>query len=67
MGNSVAGAGDVNGDGYSDIIVGAHRYSNPQFGEGAAFIYQGSPSGINTTASVMVEKANRPMQKWALL
>ncbi|MFL5747502.1 MAG: FG-GAP-like repeat-containing protein [Niastella sp.] len=55
MGNSVAGAGDVNGDGYSDVIVGAYRYSNPQNGEGAFFIYHGSATGINTTAVAMGE------------
>ncbi len=55
LGSSVASAGDVNGDGYSDIIVGADRYDNPQIDEGAAFIYYGSASGINTTAAAMVE------------
>jgi hypothetical protein len=55
MGFSVAGAGDVNGDGYSDVIVGAYLYDNGEVDEGAAFIYQGSVSGINTTAAAMVE------------
>ena len=39
FGISVAGAGDFNGDGYSDFIVGA-RYAGP----GKAFIYYGGPS-----------------------
>src|SRR5262245_34775568 len=43
FGISVASAGDFNGDGYSDIIVGA-RYS----GAGKAFIYYGGPS-LHTT------------------
>jgi hypothetical protein len=55
MGRSVAGAGDVNGDGYSDVIVGAHYYDNIEAGEGAAFIYHGSAAGINTTAAVRLE------------
>ncbi len=55
MGISVAGAGDVNGDGYSDVIVGAFLYGNGEISEGAAFIYQGSPAGINTSAAAMVE------------
>jgi hypothetical protein len=55
MGISVAGAGDVNGDGYSDVIVGAYSYDNGQTNEGAAFIYHGSATGINTTAAAMVE------------
>ncbi len=55
MGVSVASAGDVNGDGYSDVIVGASAYDNGQADEGAAFVYHGSPTGINTTAAAMVE------------
>ncbi len=55
FGNSVASAGDVNGDGYSDIIVGARFYNNGQAGEGAAFIYHGSASGIGTNYVRMLE------------
>jgi len=46
LGFSVASAGDVNGDGFSDVIVGAWRYSNTVNLEGAAFIYYGSSPGI---------------------
>jgi hypothetical protein len=45
MGLSVASAGDVNGDGYSDVIVGANLYDNGETDEGAAFIYHGSATG----------------------
>ncbi|NRA00197.1 MAG: FG-GAP repeat protein, partial [Myxococcales bacterium] len=45
FGWSVAGAGDVNGDGFDDIIVGAKRYDSPS-GGGAAFVFLGSPTGI---------------------
>ena len=55
MGISVAGAGDVNGDGFSDVIVGAYGYSNGQTNEGAAYVYHGSAGGINTTVAAMVE------------
>jgi len=46
MGFSVAGAGDVNGDGYDDVIVGAVQYHTGEIGEGAAFIFHGSAAGI---------------------
>jgi hypothetical protein len=46
MGVSVAGAGDVNGDGYDDVIVGARRYDAGETDEGVAFIFRGSASGI---------------------
>jgi hypothetical protein len=46
FGWSVASAGDVNGDGYSDVIVGASQYNRPDSGEGAAFVFLGSASGI---------------------
>ncbi len=51
----VAGAGDVNGDGYSDVIVGAKGYDNEETDEGAAFVYYGSASGLSTTADWMGE------------
>jgi len=46
LGSAVAGAGDVNGDGYDDVIVGADRYDAGQVNEGAAFVFLGSASGI---------------------
>jgi hypothetical protein len=45
FGSSVASAGDVNGDGYADLVVGAHGQANPEVGEGNAFVYLGSPTG----------------------
>ncbi len=49
-GISVASAGDVNGDGYSDVIVGDWRYTNGENNEGRAYVYHGSASGLSTTA-----------------
>ena len=46
LGVSVASAGDVNGDGYADVIVGAYQYNQGQAGEGAAFVFHGSSAGI---------------------
>lgn len=50
LGRSVSSAGDMNGDGYADVLVGAVTYSNGQANEGAAFLYLGSALGISTLA-----------------
>jgi hypothetical protein len=50
LGISVSGAGDVNGDGYDDVIVGAPDYDGASAGEGAAFVYYGGPNGPGPTA-----------------
>jgi large repetitive protein len=51
FGVSVAGAGDVNGDGYDDVVVGANRYDDGQSEEGAAFLFTGSASGPTAAAA----------------
>ncbi|HYC61886.1 MAG TPA: integrin alpha, partial [Thermoanaerobaculia bacterium] len=55
FGISVSGAGDVNGDGYGDVIVGAYFYDNGQNDEGAAFVYHGSAGGVDATADAQLE------------
>jgi len=49
FGYSVDGAGDVNGDGFADIVVGAFRYTAPLVNQGRAFLYLGSPTGPHDT------------------
>ncbi|MBI4508485.1 MAG: FG-GAP repeat protein, partial [Deltaproteobacteria bacterium] len=51
FGRSVASAGDVNQDGYSDLIVGAYGYDAPDSAEGKVYLYLGSPSGLRKTAA----------------
>ncbi len=55
FGYSVATAGDVNGDGYADVIVGAYQYDNGQVDEGRAYVYLGSPSGLAATSAWTAE------------
>lgn len=49
VGHAVAGAGDVNGDGYADVLVGAP-------GERVVRVYYGSASGLGTTPLVLRER-----------
>lgn len=63
FGYSVAGAGDVNGDGFDDVIIAANKFDNGQSDEGAAFIYHGSPDGISTVPATILEGD----QNWAQL
>ena len=54
FGASVSNADDVNGDGYSDVIVGAYGYNS---GTGRAYIYFGGTS-MNTVADVVLTGDN---------
>ncbi|MFO0560555.1 MAG: VCBS repeat-containing protein [Polyangiales bacterium] len=48
FGNSVANAGDVNGDGYGDLIIGAYNASaGTRFG--TATLFYGSDSGVSAS------------------
>jgi hypothetical protein len=45
LGGSVGGAGDVNGDGFGDLIVGAPFHDNGELDAGRALLHLGSASG----------------------
>jgi hypothetical protein len=49
FGRSAATAGDLNGDGYDDIVVGANNYDNPEGNEGAVFVWYGSNTGLGAS------------------
>ena len=48
FGISVSTAGDVNGDGYDDVIIGAHRFSGELVNQGKAYLFYGSAVGLNS-------------------
>jgi hypothetical protein len=45
---SIAGAGDLNGDGYDDVIIGAFSNDDGGTNAGKAYVYFGSSSGLST-------------------
>ena len=47
FGKSVSGAGDVNGDGYDDVVVGAYHNDTGGNNDGAAYIFLGGPNMDN--------------------
>jgi hypothetical protein len=51
LGACVSSAGDVNGDGFDDVITTSIGVDNRR---GAAFIYEGSASGMSTVASTVL-------------
>jgi hypothetical protein len=51
LGTALASAGDVNNDGYGDVIIGSQYNSSGGFYAGAAYIYYGGAS-IDATADV---------------
>jgi hypothetical protein len=46
LGTSVAAAGDVNKDGFGDVIIGARAATVGSVKPGAAYVFQGSKEGI---------------------
>jgi hypothetical protein len=54
FGSAVSGAGDVNGDGYADIVVGnPDREATPASPvQGGAIVYFGSAAGLSNSSSV---------------
>ncbi len=51
LGNAVAGGGDLDGDGYDDLIVASRWYSDTFAKEGAVLIFYGSAQGLPQPAS----------------
>ncbi len=59
FGSSVASAGDVDGDGYGDVVIGAAEDSDAraldQAAEGRAYLFRGGPRGLAARPSWTME------------
>ncbi len=53
FGRAVAAAGDVNADGFADVVVGAFSYDGGGTDRGRAYLYRGSATGISTTPQII--------------
>ena len=51
LGTSVASAGDVDGDGDEEILIGAPGFTHGHAGEGRAFVFSGTPDGPAAVSS----------------
>jgi hypothetical protein len=64
FGSRVGHAGDVNGDTYDDIFVGAPYASNGEAQEGMVYVYYGSTNGLDPGGSSPRPSGNPMNADW---
>jgi len=52
---TVAPAGDLNGDGFADLLVGNQWASGIYWGEGKAYIFYGSSAGLSDSPDIIID------------
>lgn len=75
FGAAVAGAGDVDGDGYADVLVGDPGFQNPQLclekdgpgNGGGVWLFRGSDDGPATSAAWSFSWRDKPARRGACL
>ena len=56
---SVSAAGDINGDGYADLLIGAFGYPNGTY-KGRSYVVFGGP-GVGGSGDILLSSLNGPM------
>ena len=58
-GYSVSAAGDINGDGHADLVIGAycHLYVSPNCGTGRSYVVFGGP-GVGGSGDILLSSLN---------
>lgn len=59
FGRTLGGAGDVNGDGYADVLVGAYKADETHREEGKVFLFLGSADGLKSVPD-WIARGNAP-------
>ena len=60
-GRSVSGAGDVNGDGFDDLIIGAYQADqSPTGAEGETYVVFGKSGGFASSIALVAAWTGRP-------
>jgi len=52
FGAGIGGGGDVDADGYGDLVVGQQWFTDTAFAEGQAYVFLGGPSGVDPNAGI---------------
>lgn len=63
VGSELASLGDVDGDGYSDVAIGAPFWDGVAEDSGAVFIHHGGPAGLDPTPRLTLEGATRAAKR----
>ena len=62
FGFSLSSAGDVDGDGYGDVVIGAMFYLDSKTREGRAYVMRGGPHGLASTVATIID--SREPSSW---
>jgi FG-GAP repeat/Putative metal-binding motif len=64
FGDAVSGAGDLDGDGYDDLVVGAFADDDKGSSSGSAYVYYGSASGIESASEDKLTASDGAAVDW---